>query len=58
MGEGPRPTLGATVCHAQAQRICHRCLPIRRLAERIVCPPPKVLAPDTPKDARARSVAG
>ncbi len=42
-GEGTRPPLGATVRRAQAQRTCHRCLPARRLAERVVSPPPKVL---------------
>jgi hypothetical protein len=46
-GEGTHPPLDATVCRAQGQRICHRCLPARRLAERVVCPPPKVLGRDT-----------
>jgi hypothetical protein len=35
---------------------CHRRLPARRLAERVVFPPPKVLGRDTPKDTPARLV--
>jgi hypothetical protein len=55
LGERTRPPLGATVRRAQGLRICHRCLPTRRLAERVVSPP-KVLGPDTPKDTLARPV--
>jgi hypothetical protein len=44
-GEGTRPPLGATVGRALGQRICHRRLPTRRLAERVVSPP-KVLGLD------------
>jgi hypothetical protein len=51
---GDAPALGPTVRRAQGRRICHRRRPARSLAERVVCPPPKVLGLDTPKDAPAR----
>jgi hypothetical protein len=54
-GGGDAPALGPTLRRAQGQRICHRRLPARRLAERVMCPPPKVVGRDTPKDTPARS---
>ena len=53
-GGGDTPDLGRTVRHAQGQRICYRRLPARRLAERVVPPPPKVLGRITPKDTPAQ----
>jgi hypothetical protein len=58
MGEGTRPPLGATVRHTQAQRICHRRLPTRRLAERVVSPPPIRLGRDTTKNIPAHQPVG
>jgi hypothetical protein len=58
-GEGTRPPLDATVGRAHGQRICHRRLPARRLAERVVSPYPNVLGRDTPQDTLAvRNTAG
>src|SRR5215213_3130182 len=56
-GEGIRPPLDATVRHAQAQRICHRRLPTRLLAERAVCSPPKGLGLGTSRPGFALSAA-
>jgi DNA-binding Xre family transcriptional regulator len=39
--------LDATVRHAQGSRICRRRLPTRSVAERVVCPHPKVVGLDT-----------
>jgi hypothetical protein len=52
---GDAPALGPTVRRAQGLRVCHRCLPTPRLAERVVSPP-KVLGPDTPEDTLPRPV--
>src|SRR5215213_3870936 len=58
MGEGTRPPLDAIVRHAQGQRICHQRLPARRLAERVVSPPPPTgLGRDTTKDILALVVS-
>ena len=57
-GEGTRPPLVATVRHAQGQRICHQCLPARRLAERVVSPPPKVLGLGTSRPSFAPRSGG
>ena len=46
-GGGDAPAPEPTVGRAQAQRIRHSRLPIRRLAERVVFPPPKVLGRNT-----------
>ena len=54
---GDAPTLEPTVRCAQAQRICHRRLPARRLAERVVSPHPKVLGRNTTKDIPALVVS-
>jgi hypothetical protein len=56
-GEGIRPPLDATVRRAQAQRICHGRLPTRRLAERVVCPPPKGLGTSRPSFALSAAAA-
>ena len=53
-GEGTRRPWAYWPRRAQGWRICHRRRPARSLAERVVCPPPKVLGLDTPKDAPAR----
>ena len=58
LGEGIRPTLDATVRHAQAQRICHRRLPARLLAERVVCLPPKGLGLGTSRPSFAQRSGG
>src|SRR5215213_8507492 len=57
-GERIRPPLDATVCHAQAQRICHRRLPTRLLAEGAVCSPPKGLGLGTSRPSFAQRSGG